>query len=221
MAPRVDRDQLDRWKRSGLRTYNGKWAQTYDSCLFWRFFSQEKWDNLVVERVRTFPTDSPILDVGCATGRLLCALGQAGMTDLSGVDIAQRIITTARNRLGERNISADLRVADAENRLPWPDRSFDVVTLTGVLHHFSHPVEAMGEVRRVLRDRGQLIVTEPRFCTPIRQLANMFLRVFPCNGDYSFYSPQRARLLLEETRFRVLLCQRATWSIFLMVGQKA
>jgi len=142
------------------------------------------------------------------------------MTDLSGVDIAPRIIDSAGKRISEKAIPADLRVADAEIELPWSDMSFDVVTLTGVLHHFTHPMDALGEIWRVLRDRGQLIVTEPRFYTPIRQLANLYLKAIPCNGDYSFYSPGQAKRFLEDNGFGVLECGRATWSIFLIVAQK-
>lgn len=45
--------------------------------------------------------------------------------------------------------------------LPFPDGSFDGVLLTEVLEHCTHPMMAVGEVFRVLKPGGLLLVTSP------------------------------------------------------------
>lgn len=51
-----------------------------------------------------------------------------------------------------------------------PDESFDIVTLTNVLHHLQRPVEFLQRAASKLKHGGQLIATEPYFSvtsTPI------------------------------------------------------
>ena len=94
-----------------------------------------------------------ILDVGCGTGSLLAELAKSVATSLSGVDLAQGILNDARKKLTELNVNADLREADVEDSIPWDDGTFDIVTLTGALHHFYHPQYALSEIYRILTAR--------------------------------------------------------------------
>ena len=48
-----------------------------------------------------------------------------------------------------------------EDRLPFGDASFDVVTLLAVLEHLSHPRRMVEEVARVLHRRGQVLLAVP------------------------------------------------------------
>jgi ubiquinone/menaquinone biosynthesis C-methylase UbiE len=210
----------NRWKRSGLRAYDGKWAVTYDSCLWWKLFSPQRMDQAVVEHVRRLTENPRVLDVGCATGRLLESLLQWGVDDVCGMDIAPRIVTAAQERLQPYDKSIDLRVGDAEEHIPWDDDTFDAVTLTGVFHHFTSPTSALKEIQRVLRPRGCLIVIDPRFFAPLRQVMNLFLRVYPLNGDFHFYTLKSAAALLKECQFEVVSRCQVTWNLFLVVCEK-
>lgn len=52
--------------------------------------------------------------------------------------------------------------ADIEReRLPFADESFDIVLLNGVFEHFLHPIHALLEANRVLRQGGALMLTVP------------------------------------------------------------
>jgi len=53
--------------------------------------------------------------------------------------------------------------ANVEDELPYDDRSFDVVLLGEVLEHLERDVTALRNVRRVLKDKGLLVVTVPFF----------------------------------------------------------
>jgi ubiquinone/menaquinone biosynthesis C-methylase UbiE len=45
--------------------------------------------------------------------------------------------------------------------IPMPDESFDVVLCTEVLEHVPEPIKAVGEMARILRPNGRLLLTAP------------------------------------------------------------
>jgi ubiquinone/menaquinone biosynthesis C-methylase UbiE len=210
----------DRYKASSLRTYNKKWPGSYDSCIYWKVYPAEKWDRAVIEHCPADISSTDILDVGCASGRLLESLARAGATRLAGVELAPKMLDFARSRLNSAGYSADMKVADAEDYLPWPDQSFDMVALTGVLHHFYRPTDALGEIHRVLRTGGRLIILEPYFPPPIRQIINLFLRIKPVNGDCRFYTHRGVERLLVEKGFTVPESRFLGWYSYLSVGER-
>ena len=87
------------------------------------------------------------LDVGCGEGFFLA---QAGNMEGFGIDLSRQALLRARSR-------ATTAIAAAE-RLPFPDRAFDVVTSVGAMEHFLDDVRATAEIRRVLRPGGHYIV---------------------------------------------------------------
>jgi len=210
----------DRYKASSYRSYNSKMLLRYDTCLWNRLCQTPLWDRVIVAELRARIRSVRILDVGCATGRLLEQLAKAGARQVCGADLAPRILEVAVEKLAQIGIPVDLRVADAEDCLPWDANDFDVVTLTGVLHHFYRPKDALDEIHRVLRPGGQLLIIDPCFFTPVRQLLNAVLHVAPHDGDYHFYSAAHAADLLTEVGFEVPCARRVGVSAFLTEGRK-
>jgi ubiquinone/menaquinone biosynthesis C-methylase UbiE len=208
----------DRYKLDSYNTYNYRWSQTYDSCIWLRFFGVKKWDNLIIRELSPGLEALDVLDAGCATGRLLDGLCGAGAKKVSGVDLAPRILETARARLASHGIEVDLRTADVEERIPWPSRSFDVVTMTGVLHHLSRPEEALAEIARVLRRPGRLVIVDVRFPFPLRQLFNLCLRMRPSAGDYHFYSPSAVDRMLAGLGWCCVESRTVGWNSFMITA---
>jgi methionine biosynthesis protein MetW len=95
------------------------------------------------------------LDVGCGDGRKsgLWLAEHAG--SYVGVDISEAAVEAGRS------FGLDCRQIDDASELPFADGSFDVVVCTEVLEHLFAPQETVGEIRRVLRPAGTLIVTVP------------------------------------------------------------
>ncbi len=98
-----------------------------------------------------------VLDVGCGTGIQLAAYQQARCR-VSGIDASPAMLGVARRRLGDK---ASLRLGDAA-RLPYPDRAFDLVLASTVLHEMPASARAatLGEMKRVLRPDGRILLTE-------------------------------------------------------------
>jgi ubiquinone/menaquinone biosynthesis C-methylase UbiE len=99
------------------------------------------------------PGDRAILDVGCGIGQTLLAPELGAAPVRCGVDVdVESIAYGQREHRG-----LDLRVASAE-RLPFPDRSFDLVYSRVALPYTNLPV-ALREAHRVLKPGGRLWVT--------------------------------------------------------------
>jgi len=189
------------------------WADAIDRSIW------ASWcDRWVESFSREVPDGSAILDVGCGTGRALLILGRRRPALLAGFDISPRAIDVARDRL--RGLDADLRVGDAEASLPWPDGTFDAVTMTATIHHFPHPEKVIGNVFRVLKPDGRLIIAEPYFFFPILQMENLLMRIYPLNGDLRFFSRRGLRRLVESCGFQTVAQRRAAILAWYIVARK-
>jgi ubiquinone/menaquinone biosynthesis C-methylase UbiE len=201
----------DRYKRSSYQAFNSKLLERYDSCIWLKIFEAVRWDETILAQLGPDIASARILDVGCATGRLLLTLAEWGATRLSGFDLAPRIVEKAKAKLQSQGFDADLREADAESRIPWPDGSFDVAILTGVLHHFFRPDDAMVEIHRVVEADGRILIIDPWFRPPVRQVINLYLRRLPRDGDCRFYAPDEVRGLLERTGWSGVRQEGLSW----------
>ncbi len=100
-----------------------------------------------------------LLDLGTGSGRLLELL--APRADVAtGVDLSRDMLSAARARLGAAGLGhVALRQADA-TRLPFADGSFDIVTLSMLLHHVDDPCAVIAEAARVLVPTGTLALID-------------------------------------------------------------
>jgi len=104
------------------------------------------------------------LDVGSGIGhwgQLLLPL-LAPEARLTGVDREPLWIERARERAKKNSLAEQCtyQLGDA-NSLPFSDEVFDLVTCQTVLIHLPDPKHAIGEMIRVLKPGGLLLVTEP------------------------------------------------------------
>jgi SAM-dependent methyltransferase len=55
----------------------------------------------------------------------------------------------------------ECRVVDCNDRLPFPDHSFDLVWSSEVIEHLREPAFSLSELRRVTKPGGRIILTTP------------------------------------------------------------
>ncbi|MEU7895197.1 methyltransferase domain-containing protein [Nonomuraea sp. NPDC049152] len=97
-----------------------------------------------------------VLDVGCGAGHYAAELLARG-AEVVGVDGSGTLLDHARARVGER---AELRLHDLEEPLAFADdASFDGAVCALVFHHLTRRAQLLGELRRVLRPGGWLLVS--------------------------------------------------------------
>jgi ubiquinone/menaquinone biosynthesis C-methylase UbiE len=78
---------------------------------------------------------------------------------LTGVDLSPEMLTAARARAAELGRDTDLREADAA-ALPFPDASFDTVVCTLAMCAVPDERAVIGEMLRVLRPGGRLLLLD-------------------------------------------------------------
>jgi ubiquinone/menaquinone biosynthesis C-methylase UbiE len=98
-----------------------------------------------------------VLEVAVGTGRNLP--GYPAEVTLAGIELSPAMLAIARQRAADLGREVDLRDGDAE-RLPFDDASFDTVLCALSLCTIPSPEAAVGEMRRVLRPGGRLLLLD-------------------------------------------------------------
>lgn len=93
------------------------------------------------------------LDVGCAEGFFMKAIGDRFGAEMWGVDISNASVEKLHREFGMPAAAADA------THLPFPDGSFDLVYSTEVIEHVLDPELMLAEMRRV--SRRTVLVTTP------------------------------------------------------------
>lgn len=99
--------------------------------------------------------DAPgmVLELGCGPGKYVAILSALGFK-VVGVDPFE----FPSWKIIQQNTSADLRSGIFAERLPFPDSYFDHAVCLGALLYFDSPQQALGELRRVVKPGGRLIL---------------------------------------------------------------
>ncbi|MDX1691069.1 MAG: methyltransferase domain-containing protein [Acidimicrobiia bacterium] len=102
-----------------------------------------------------------LLDVGCGPGTITAGFSEiVAPGRVVGVDVAPEIVAAAATAFPEVHFEA----AEAGD-LPYPDGSFDVAHAHQVLQHLTDPVDALVEMRRVVRPDGLVAAREVDYGT--------------------------------------------------------
>lgn len=134
-------------------------ASTYEDSVLQRFLFVPVHQTALLLGRRILPQAGAVLDVGCATGRLLRAARPCyPAAELVGVDLAGQMVATA---MAVTPSGLRIRYVQARaERLPFPDARFDLVFATMALRHWADPPVGMAEVARVLRPAGMLVLAD-------------------------------------------------------------
>ena len=130
----------------------------------------------------TGPTlDGSVLDVATGTGDMAILLSRClPKARVTGVDISAGMLEIGRRKLSRLQLEdrISLQPGDSE-ALPFPDDSFDAVTVAFGVRNFENLEKGLREMRRVLRPGGRLVVLEfsqPR--TPgLCHLYRLYMRI--------------------------------------------
>ena len=98
------------------------------------------------------------LDVATGGGHTALCLARLGWKVTAG-DIAPRMLENASKLLAEAGLSLETRLFPAE-AIPFPDSSFDLVTVRVAPHHFSSPAKFISEVARALKIDGHFLLID-------------------------------------------------------------
>ena len=162
---------------------------------------------LIERDIRVSPSNV-LLDLGCAQGILSYYLRRKGGFWISA-DLDFTNLTTSKELLGKNIVQMGERV------LPFKDRTFDEVVCLDYLEHVDDDLLTLTEIRRVLKERGELVLVTPHIdatflVQKIRPLVGLKLEFF--GHKRAGYSRRDLEGKLRAAGFRPL--RRKTFSRF-------
>lgn len=95
-----------------------------------------------------------LLDLGCGDGEFAYRISKRGWT-VEGLDF-----DAGAARLAEQRHGLKVNICSLEE-MAYPDDSFDAVTMNHVIEHLVDPLAMLGNVHRILKPGGSLIVVTP------------------------------------------------------------
>jgi ubiquinone/menaquinone biosynthesis C-methylase UbiE len=136
--------------------------------------------------------ESRILDVGCGKGFLLYEFSQVvPQSQVAGIDISEYAIAHAK-----AEVQPCVQVADA-SRLPFPDKSFDLVYTINTLHNlYIHDLfAALREIERVSRGKSHIVVEAYR---NEREKMNLMYWQLTC---HAFHTPAEWEWIFQQSGY--------------------
>jgi ubiquinone/menaquinone biosynthesis C-methylase UbiE len=142
------------------------WRRNPSACPYGqRFWVQAP--HPIVTRERLYYVMRPqagerVLEVGPGTGYYTLDLaewvGPEGRVEI--FDLQQEFLDHTMRRAGERGLGNVFQTQGDATDLPFEDASMDAVVLNAVLGEIPEPTAALGEISRVLKPSGRLLVGE-------------------------------------------------------------
>ncbi len=111
----------------------------------------------IVEKLKEI-SGGKILDVGTGYGGFIGFLKQAlkSFDSFVGIDLNEEELKKAEKEYGT---IANFKKMNAE-KLDFPDKTFDIVSIASSLHHLEKPEKVLREIFRVVKPQGYLIIQE-------------------------------------------------------------
>ncbi|MFZ4465631.1 MAG: bifunctional demethylmenaquinone methyltransferase/2-methoxy-6-polyprenyl-1,4-benzoquinol methylase UbiE [Phycisphaerales bacterium] len=196
-------------------------ARSYDlNNRLHSFFQDQQWRRAAVRAARVNRA-TRVLDVACGTGDLAEAFADAGAASVTGLDFTPQMLDVARHKAARAAARpagrAQVQYLQGDAMaLPFPDASFDVVSIAFGIRNVAKPERAIAEFFRVLAPQGCLVVLEFADPTnPVVRWASDFYtkRVMPLtatllardrSGAYR-YLPKSVSTFAQPAEFRGML----------------
>lgn len=139
-------------------------APEYDRLNHLMSLNMDKlWRRKALQKIVTKDKSQKILDIACGTGDFSIAIAERAnpLTEIEGIDISEGMLEVMRTKLARRGLDGRVsaRLGDSES-LPYPDNSFDRVTIAFGIRNFEHREKALEEILRVLKPCGRLVILE-------------------------------------------------------------
>lgn len=136
-----------------------------------------KWRKKVLKLVQAKNPQS-ILDIATGTGDLAILMSQTNAPKITGLDISEGMLEVGRKKVEAKKLDnrIEMILGDSEN-IPFPDNSFDAITVAFGVRNFENLEKGLSEILRVLKPNGIFVILETSVPTK-----------FPYKQGYNFYT---------------------------------
>ncbi len=149
----MTRAQLDKQPREVAEMFDGV-AAKYDRTNTVLSFGRDRgWRRATRQALGLVPGET-VLDLGAGTGVSTAELAKSG-AHVVGVDISQGMLRAGKSARPHTPLLAGDALA-----LPFPDATFDAVTISFALRNVHDPAAAIAEMARVAKPGGRLVICE-------------------------------------------------------------
>lgn len=131
-----------------------------------------------VTRIVSKNNPKQILDIATGTGDLALMMAKIGPDKITGLDISAGMLEIGKEKVAKAKLTdkIEMIVGDSEN-MPFPDNTFDAITVSFGVRNFANLDKGLTEIRRVLKPNGTFVVLETSNPTK-----------FPFKQGYKFYT---------------------------------
>lgn len=171
----------------------GPYEEKENLRIFKKFFERKSRHSYLHHIFEKYNMDKrKVLDIGCQYGQYLIHFSD----ESSGVDGDKYAIEFAKS------IGLNVKKANIEKRLPFDNKSFDVVFCSNVLEHVFSPHLLLLEIWRVLKDDGLVILFVPRYSNYF--LVSKFFKDYASDDHINAFSIGTLSFLLQRSGFHVV-----------------
>lgn len=149
-----------------------------------------------------------VLDVGTGTAQIPLELGKRQLrARVIAIDMAAHMLAVGRQNVERAGLAEriELQLCDAK-RMPFADRTFDVVMSNSIVHHIPEPFAVFTEMARVVKLGGLLFVRDllrPKDAATLRSLVQQYAGDANAHQQQMFADSLHAALTLAEVQAMV------------------
>jgi ubiquinone/menaquinone biosynthesis C-methylase UbiE len=113
------------------------------------------------EIAQQLASGSDVLEVAPGPGFLAIELAKLGSYRIVGLDISQSFVRIATENAQKAGVEVAFREGNVSS-MPFESNSFDFIYCRAAFKNFSDPVQALGEMYRVLKPGGKAVIHDLR-----------------------------------------------------------
>lgn len=146
--------------------------------------------------------DRSVMDIGCFTGSLLYELQQKYNCQVMGVELQKEAVEIAKARLRGNVLQMDVDSSE------FPDKKYDIVTLTGVIEHVIQPNRLLKRASELLNDDGVIMIQTPNAESMVAQVLRRYWPPLAPIEHIHIHSKRAVCMSLEKLGFEEIVVRR-------------